>query len=242
MYCRSCRTRLSPKDKSCPSCGQKVSTTSHDLGSGSATDADLSRSYPLPPARSWDADDPGASKSQSSAPSAATSYSQASPKAGSRKAKESRPASSAKSGAAAAADEEGSSRFALQPDEIRRLVAEQPELIEDGLRAHTGADGERVGAHFATAVGEIDLLARDSAGAWVVVQVAEPDEGKELVADLLQRMGWVRKHLSEAGQEVRAIVLLESVPEELGYAASAVADSVEFKLYHLSLAFHTVEP
>jgi hypothetical protein len=113
MYCRSCRTRLSPKDKSCPSCGQKVSTTSHDLGSGSATSGDLSRSYPLPPARSWDADDPDASKSQSQAqaPSGGTSYSQASPKAGSRKAKESRPeASAAPAKSGAGAGEGGSSR------------------------------------------------------------------------------------------------------------------------------------
>ena len=65
--------------------------------------------------------------------------------------------------------------------------------------------------------------------------------GKELVGDLLQLMGWVRKHLGAKGQEVRGIVLLESLPEDLGYAAAAVANTVEFKRYQLALTFESVD-
>jgi RecB family endonuclease NucS len=135
----------------------------------------------------------------------------------------------------------GSSSSSLGRDEVLTLVAEQPELIESGLRVHSDRKGEAVGAGFATDVGEIDLLARDSAGGWVLIVVAEEDSEKELVAELLQLMGWVRKHLGKKGQEVRAIVLLDSVPEDLGYAAAAVADSLEFKRYRLALTFEPVE-
>lgn len=131
--------------------------------------------------------------------------------------------------------------FSLSPDDIRKLVAERPELLEEGLVLYTDKSGEAVGDGYATAVGEIDLLARDSASAWVIVQVAEPDQGKELVSDMLQLMGWVRKHLAEKGQEIRGILLLESVPESLGYAAAAVADSIDFKLYRLALTLESVD-
>ena len=137
------------------------------------------------------------------------------------------------------------SRPGLGGEDVRRIVAEQPDLVEAGLRVHTDAEDETVGVGFSTAVGDIDLLARDSAGGWVVVVIAEPGDGgvpgKELVGDLLQLMGWVRKHLGAKGQEVRGIVLLESLPEDLGYAAAAVANTVEFKRYQLALTFESVD-
>jgi len=102
------------------------------------------------------------------------------------------------------------SRAGLGAEEVRGLLAERPELLEAGLRVHTEDDDEAVGVGFATAVGDIDVLARDSAGGWVIIVVAAPGDGeghgKELVGDLLQLMGWVRKHLGADGQEVRGIV------------------------------------
>jgi RecB family endonuclease NucS len=146
-----------------------------------------------------------------------------------------------RSAAAPQSSARGSSSSSLGRDEVMALVSEQPELIETGLRVHSDRKGEAVGAGFATDVGEIDLLARDTAGGWVIIMVAEEDREKELVGDLLQLMGWVRKHLGKKGQEVRAIVLLDSLPEDLGYAAAAVADSLEFKRYRLALTFEPVE-
>jgi hypothetical protein len=132
-------------------------------------------------------------------------------------------------------------KFDLSPDGIRDLLIAQPELIEEGLRVHTDADGAASGDRFETSVGKIDLLARDAAAGWVVVLVAESGQGKELVGDLLQLMGWVRKHLSTEGQEIRAVVLVDSVPEDLGYAAAAVSDTVEFKLYRVGLTLEKVD-
>jgi RecB family endonuclease NucS len=133
------------------------------------------------------------------------------------------------------------SSFDLSPEGIRDLVIARPEMIEEGLSAHNGSDGGASGARFETSVGKIDLLARDAASGWVIVLVAESGEGKELVGDLLQLMGWVRKHLSTEGQEVRAIVLVDEVPEDLGYAAAAVSDTVEFKRYQVGLTIEKID-
>jgi RecB family endonuclease NucS len=120
------------------------------------------------------------------------------------------------------------------------MVAERPQLIEPGLSIHE-EDGVPAGVAFGTPVGEIDLLTRDSTGAWVLVLIPDQSREKELVTELLQLMGWVRKHLGQPSQEVRAIALLDWVPEDLGYAAAAVADTVEFKRYQLSLTFEALD-
>jgi len=133
------------------------------------------------------------------------------------------------------------SNFDLSPEGIRDLVIARPEMIEEGLSVHEGRDGGASGAHFETSVGTIDLLARDAASGWVIVLVAEAAQGKELVGDLLQLMGWVRKHLSAEGQEVRAIVLVDEVPEDIGYAAAAVSDTVEFKRYQVGLTIEKID-
>lgn len=131
--------------------------------------------------------------------------------------------------------------FAPDPAHLRKMLAEDPTLLEAGLRVYSDERGKPVGAGFSTAVGEIDLLARDAEGGFVVVMVSDGDGEAELVARMLQRIGWVRKHLGEGQQAVRAIVLLEDPPDSLRYAAAAVADSVAIMTYRMALTFESVE-
>ena len=58
-----------------------------------------------------------------------------------------------------------------------------------------------------------------------------------LISEVLERIGWVRKHVGNDQQRVRGIVLCERAPEKLGYAASAVADTIRFKTYRVALTF-----
>lgn len=131
--------------------------------------------------------------------------------------------------------------FDLSTDGILDLLIDRPEMIEPGLRVHTGREAGASGARFATSVGRIDLLARDAASGWVIVLVAESGQGKDLVGDLLQLMGWVRKHLSAEEQEVRAVVLVDEVPEGLEYAAAAISDTVEFRRYRVGLTLEKID-
>jgi RecB family endonuclease NucS len=120
---------------------------------------------------------------------------------------------------------------------VREVLAGRPELLEPGLRVHSDAQGKPVGVDFSTEVGEIELLARDGAGSYVVVMVAAPGQGEDYIAELLERMGWVRKHLATGSEKVRGILLMDQPPESLSYAAAAVADTVTFKTYRMSLVF-----
>ena len=225
MYCETCHERLKVGTRRCPSCGS-AAQAGKDLGSGSVRDTSNPTSYSLPPAPKLVREEPNVAKAKVQA-----AKSQPRPAA--------RNISSAERTAPTLISAEPS--FDLGPDGIRDLLIARPELIEDGLRVYKGDDGAKSGARFETNVGTIDLLARDAAAGWVIVLVAESGQGKELIGDLLQLMGWVRKHLSAEGQEVRAVVLVDSVPEGLGYAAAAVSDTVEFKLYRVGLTLEKVD-
>lgn len=131
--------------------------------------------------------------------------------------------------------------FTLDAAGLRKMLARQPELLEPGLNIVTDEKGRLVGSGYATDVGTIDLLARDAKGGLVVVTVAESGQGEEVVAEMLQRIGWVRKNLVKGKQKVRGIVVLEQVPKNLSYAAAAVADTIAFKTYWVALTFGDVE-
>ncbi len=127
------------------------------------------------------------------------------------------------------------------PAGLRTLLAEMPETLEPGLEVYRNESGRLVGASYVSGVGDIDLLARDANGDLVVVMISRQGEGEELIAQVLERIGWVRKHIGEGGEQVRGIVLCEEAPEGLSYAASAVAGTVSFKTYRIGLAFQDIE-
>jgi predicted nucleic acid-binding Zn-ribbon protein len=124
---------------------------------------------------------------------------------------------------------------------LRGMLAEQPDLLEPGLSIYTSEKGTPQGIGYTSAVGEIDLLAWDAQGGLVVVMVAGRDVGTDLISGMLQRIGWVSKHLSGKAQRVRGIVLLEEVDESIAYAAAAVGDTLSFKTWQVALTFDDVE-
>ena len=124
---------------------------------------------------------------------------------------------------------------------LRQLLAENPAALEPGLAVYRDADGTPLGAGYASGVGDIDLLASSDAGDLVVVMISEDQGGEELVAEVLQRIGWVRKHVSGGKNRVRGIVLCEQAPDHLSYTATAVADTVRFKTYRVALSFEDLK-
>lgn len=212
MHCKLCSTRMGENVRFCPNCG-------NDAGSLSLRDAKpkVGRMARLPvrARKVGEAElelaepaDPGDS-SESSGPV------RAAPR---------KPAA-------------GPALLVPEPASVREMLAGRPELLETGLRLHADAQGKAVGLDFSTEVGEVDLLGRDAAGNYVVVMVAAQGQGEDSIAEILQRIGWVRKHLATGSEKVRGILLMDQPPESLSYAAAAVADTVTFKTYRMSLCF-----
>lgn len=247
MFCKVCNTRLGKNDRHCPNCGQDApaeSAFAKSSESSALPSADLSTARDV-----IDEDDvlelnevsgeqQPAAKAKPAAKKPAARPSAKPPKPSAKKSpKKPEPAqepAAARSGSAAPL-------FAPDPAGLRALLAEAPDSLEEGLGIFRNDDGSPIGASYTSGVGDIDLLATDSNGDLVVVMVSEKGQGEELIAEVLQRVGWVRKHVGEGTKKVRGMVLCESAPKGLSYAAAAVADTVSFKTYRVALTFEDLE-
>ena len=226
MHCKLCNTRISPGERTCPNCGADVRGMS---GSHPAPAPRKTRPTVLPPAAAPGSpretelaleDVAGRSHSGLTTPGASGS--------GRR--------------ALAPAAAPTPNPAAMGPASLRALLADQPELLEPGLRVYRDESGAAAGIQFSTGVGAIDLLATDARGNLVAVIVAEKGRSEEdLVAEVLQRVGWLRKHLCDPQKQVRAIVLVEDPPASLPYTVAAVAETLCFKTFRVALVFEDIE-
>jgi len=215
MHCKLCNTRLGENVRFCPNCGNDAGALSLSGKEAPPKAARGMARLPIRPPKKGSAELELAEPVSPNDPSGPV---RATPRAPS-----------------------GPALLSPEPSAVREMLAGRPELLETGLRTHTDPQGKSVGADFSTEVGEIDLLGRDAAGSYVVVMIAERGQGENCIAEVLQRIGWVRKHLAKGAERVRGILLMDQPPESLSYAAAAVADTIAFKTYRMSLCFEDLQ-
>jgi hypothetical protein len=175
LMCRACNTRFDADAFACPSCGRRAAE--HAVEAGAATGTTNPDMTPLPPATPMvEVDEVDEMEEEVGL------------ELGEDTIVEKRRAEQKKRGLRA--------RFGRQREpgtpirQVRTLVGAQPGLLEKGLGTYSDEDGKPVGVDFQTPVGEIDLLARDRTGAFVVVMVPQPGEAGAIVPEILQRIGW----------------------------------------------------
>ena len=263
VNCKACNTRLSGSQRVCPNCGRADGSASLS-DSAKAPGPETAEAGPLSPSNLsamgaaaesslFSGDDADFEEVIDMALRETTPSPKAAPVARSTdKAEKKRKAPKKAKAADPGAGAESSRRLSRAPvsvvipvdgEQVRHLIVERPEVLEADLSVHVNEEGVEVGAGFETEVGEIDLLARSANGTWVVAMVVtSPAEQENIIAGMIQRIGWVRKHLSDGQEEVRGVVLTGTMSDELVYAATALKDSVSFLGWRLSLGFESLAP
>lgn len=131
----------------------------------------------------------------------------------------------------------GSTQFALEKD-LQRYLADNLQLIEPGLVLFQ--DEDIAGFEYPAGGGRrIDILAKDKAGNFVVLELKVERGYDRVVGQLLRYVNWVRKELAEPGQRVRGIIVCRTMSADLVLACSGLKD-VELFEYRLQVTVSKV--
>lgn len=133
--------------------------------------------------------------------------------------------------------EKGSDRFAYESD-LRNYLAKNLHLIEPGLRLYE--DEGITGIEFPAGGRFIDILALDSAGGLVVVELKVSRGYDRVVGQLMRYMGWISRNQADANQRVRGFIVAREISEDLMLACSLVPNIVLLE-YQLSLTLSQVK-
>lgn len=121
--------------------------------------------------------------------------------------------------------------------DLEECLVQNLAMLEPGLTLYR--DGDVDGRQLDTgAVGIIDLLAVDKAGALVVIELKAGKAADGVCGQILGYMAWVRKELA-AGKKVRGIIVASDFSDRLRYAADGVG-SLSLVQYNITFNFSDV--
>jgi endonuclease len=129
-----------------------------------------------------------------------------------------------------------SSEFAYEHD-LRDYLSKNLTLIEAGLRLYS--EESISGVEFPAGGRFIDILALDSSGGYVVIELKVSRGYDRVVGQLLRYMGWIQKHHADPNQRVRGIIVAKDVTDDLRLACSTISDVLLFE-YSLSVSLKPV--
>jgi endonuclease len=130
-----------------------------------------------------------------------------------------------------------SSEFAYEHD-LRDYLAKNLHLIEAGLRLYRDEDGI-TGVEFPVGGRFIDILAVDSHGSYVVIELKVSRGYDRVVGQLLRYIGWIEQHHAEPSQAVRGVIVAKEVSNDLRLACRRV-QGVRLFEYTLAVALTPV--
>lgn len=101
-------------------------------------------------------------------------------------------------------------------------------------------EGGNLAQEYQTSVGRIDLLARHrTTGDWLVIELKRRRSSDAVVGQVMRYMSWVRHNLASDNEEVRAIIVVHSVDDNLRY--SLMSARAEVQLYTYGVQFFVNE-
>ena len=132
---------------------------------------------------------------------------------------------------------QGPTEFAYEAD-LKNYLAKNLSVIEAGLKLYE--DEEIKGIEFPVGGRFIDILAVDSNGKLVVIELKVSKGYDRVVGQLMRYMAWIQKNQAESGQQVRGIIVAREISEDLKLACSLLPDVHLFE-YELSLTLKRVD-
>ena len=130
------------------------------------------------------------------------------------------------------ASDEGTGEFAYEHD-LRDFLARNLPLIEPGLTLFV--DEGITGVEFPVGGRFVDLLAVDSFGNYVVIELKVSKGYDRVVGQLLRYMNWIRINHADEGQGVRGIIIAKNISVDLRLACAGLTDIALFE-YELAVS------
>ncbi|MDV3002559.1 MAG: Endonuclease NucS (plasmid) [Chroococcopsis gigantea SAG 12.99] len=131
-----------------------------------------------------------------------------------------------------------STEFAYESD-LRDYLAKNLQIIEPGLKLYE--EEGITGVEFPVGGRFIDILAVDTNGNFVVIELKVSRGYDRVIGQLLRYIGWIQKNQAEGGQKVRGIIVAREISEDLILACSLMPNVGLFE-YTLSLSLKPVHP
>lgn len=112
-------------------------------------------------------------------------------------------------------------------NKLQDTLFKYPYLIEEGFSA--------IDKEFHTNVGRIDLICKDKAGNYVIIELKKVNSGDKVLGQLQRYMGWAIEHLAHGNKDsVRGIIILFQQNKKLKYAIKA-CKNISLKYYRFKL-------
>lgn len=124
-----------------------------------------------------------------------------------------------------------SAEFSYESD-LQNYLAKNLSVIEPGLKLYE--DEVLSGIEFPVGNGRIDILAVDSKGDFVVIELKVSRGYDRVVGQLLRYMAWINKYQAEPGQQIRGVIVAREISDNLLLACSLLSN---IKLLEYQLSF-----
>jgi hypothetical protein len=133
--------------------------------------------------------------------------------------------------------EEGAFALSIERD-LEDYLEAHLDVLEPGLRLYQ-EEGVK-GRQYGTDASRLDLLATDTGGNFVVIELKAGEADRSIFGQILPYMGWVREHLAN-GKAVRGIVVAADFTSDVMMAIREVSNLELFR-YAVQFSFNRVAP